>query len=146
MYRSVLLDGRRRHTSGSSNGSGTSRSSSPMNDKDDSKGEKERSMLSHLCLSSFEWLKRANWYILFVFECVCFQSTPSILVSVSVYTVTVLHKITSCHVNENMFSCHLNESAHSCHVKVHTAVMFTNVNESVYSCRVSESIHSCHSS
>ncbi|KAK7498153.1 hypothetical protein BaRGS_00010741 [Batillaria attramentaria] len=41
VYRSVLLTGRRRHTSGSSNGSGsaTSRSSSPV---DDGKGDKER--------------------------------------------------------------------------------------------------------
>ncbi|XP_076470216.1 retinoblastoma-like protein 1 [Babylonia areolata] len=42
VYRSVLLDGRRRHTSGSSNESATSRSSSPTNDKEESKGERER--------------------------------------------------------------------------------------------------------
>ncbi|PVD21293.1 hypothetical protein C0Q70_19465 [Pomacea canaliculata] len=43
VYRSVLLNGRRRHTSGSSNGSGsaTSRSSSPV-ERDDSRGDRER--------------------------------------------------------------------------------------------------------
>lgn len=42
VYRSVLLDSRRRHTSGSSNGSETSRSSSPTNDREESRGERER--------------------------------------------------------------------------------------------------------
>ncbi|KAK7113914.1 retinoblastoma-like protein 1 [Littorina saxatilis] len=41
VYRSVLLTGRKRHTSGSSNGSATSRSSTPTND-DNSRGERER--------------------------------------------------------------------------------------------------------
>ncbi|KAL8603054.1 hypothetical protein ACOMHN_015619 [Nucella lapillus] len=61
VYRSVLLDGRQRHTSGSSNGSATSRSSSPTNDKEDSKGERERkSLLANMRSSSTLPVPRPN--------------------------------------------------------------------------------------